>query len=375
MHPELKKSDLFSALRDLFLSEYAPLPDASCIAWLRQQEMGPYIYYRFKDRLAENTAAELKLEFLANSRRALKQAFAVSEIKKSFTAAELPFILLKGSALGDRVYPTAAIRYMCDVDIFIHPDSADKAFETLKRSGWVPQLDYGSDNHLPILKKYDVFLELHFELPGVRKNYTAEFCKKVFTGGGGEKIMSDEWHFALLFCHAARHRWDNWVRFMSDAVHLAKMEKFDFGAAVSETADMGYGNAGIFFDAFKEFFPRYTGKENEGSEARKLFEKLFSNVEIFLRYRHEIAFVEQNRSGSWLKKRLLGLRFSVVRFKYNIHPHRWDKTLFYWTKDLIKKVFILFRLSKPSAAPELLDYLKTAEQAAEMLDAGDIDCA
>jgi len=46
-----------------------------------------------------------------------------------------------------------------------------------------------------------------------------------------------------------------------------------------------------------------------------------------------------------------------------------------FSKDLIKKVFILFRLSKPSAAPELLDYLKTAEQAAEMLDAGDIDCA
>ena len=374
MYPELKKTDQISLLRELLLAENGELPDGSAAAWLRSEKMGPYIYYRFKGRLSAEREAELKLDFMANSNLALKRDFAAAEIRKSLNGAELPFVFLKGSALGDRVYPTAALRYMCDMDIFVAPEKIDAAFEILKRAGWVPQLDYGSDNHLPILKKYDTFLELHFELPGVRKNYTAEFCRKELSCGG-EKVMSDEWNFALLFCHAARHRWDNWVRFMSDAVHLAKMEDFDFEVAISETADMGYGNVRIFFDAFQDFFPRYNGTAAAGSEARKVFEKLFINCKMPIRCRHKINFIEQSRSGSWLKKRLLGLRFSVVRYKYDIPHHRWDKTLLYWMIDLTKKIFILFRLSKPSDDHELTDYLKTAERAAELLEAGDIDCA
>ena len=90
---------------------------------------------------------EIRMQYLA---RRLQEAAA------ELAERRIPFILLKGAAVGALVDPTFCSRPMNDVDILVRQDDADRASEALEASGWSPTPDQvlqsllvGVHHHLP----------------------------------------------------------------------------------------------------------------------------------------------------------------------------------------------------------------------------------
>ena len=77
-------------------------------------------------------AIELRMQYLA---RRTQQTCA------SLADRDIPFMLLKGAAVGALVDPTFCWRPMTDVDILVKPEDADRASEAIVAAGWTPSPD------------------------------------------------------------------------------------------------------------------------------------------------------------------------------------------------------------------------------------------
>lgn len=71
---------------------------------------------------------ELRMKFLS---RRLQQTSAI------FAERGIPFMLLKGAALGALVDPTFCARPMNDIDILVRPDDVIRASQAIEAAGWV----------------------------------------------------------------------------------------------------------------------------------------------------------------------------------------------------------------------------------------------
>ena len=103
-------------------------------------------------------AIEVRMQYLA---RRLQQSCDV------LAARNIPFMLLKGAAVGALVDPTFRTRPMNDVDILIKEEDAGRASEAFEASGWTPTSD-------EVLKKLLVGVHHHLppfldpNMPGIR---------------------------------------------------------------------------------------------------------------------------------------------------------------------------------------------------------------
>lgn len=90
------------------------------------------------------------------------------ELGKSFAAAGLSAVLLKGGAgLFDPPSPAIEERYLVDLDFALLPDQARAARDLMLRQGWTALPNAGGDGHqLPALVKAggEASVELHFAL-------------------------------------------------------------------------------------------------------------------------------------------------------------------------------------------------------------------
>jgi hypothetical protein len=81
--------------------------------------------------------------------------------------AGLPFVVVKGAALGDLVYPTPLLRHADDIDLLLHERDLETAVSALAASGWrhTPPPNIRNALHLPALvHPSGVTVELHWRL-------------------------------------------------------------------------------------------------------------------------------------------------------------------------------------------------------------------
>jgi len=106
-------------------------------------------------------AIEVRMQYLS---RRVQQTCAV------LTSRDIPFILLKGTAVGALVDPTFCSRPMNDADVLVRPDDSRRAIEAIEAAGWSATTDEvlrtlltGAQHLPPFLDPQmpDLRLELH----------------------------------------------------------------------------------------------------------------------------------------------------------------------------------------------------------------------
>lgn len=93
----------------------------------------------------------------------------LQDVLRRLAAENIHVMLLKGAALALTVYPSFAARPMGDVDILVHPEEAQRAWQCLVDAGWTPELSggekfYEGHHHLVALKDpkgLQLVLEVH----------------------------------------------------------------------------------------------------------------------------------------------------------------------------------------------------------------------
>lgn len=148
------------------------------VIWLAEKEVATSALHRMLGRSPENHAPPAVMAYLSKSAmvsdfRMRHLADRLGRTSRSLAEHGVPFVLLKGAAVGALTDPTFCARPMTDLDLLIHPADADRARKAIIASGWPETTNpillklLQDQHHLPPFvdpQMPDVRLELHVSL-------------------------------------------------------------------------------------------------------------------------------------------------------------------------------------------------------------------
>lgn len=155
-----------------------------------------------------------------------QQSKALNAVRQCLTAADIPFITLKGAVIRN-LYPVPESRAMGDIDMLIKPNNYDKAKAALEQIGFNccsfngTVYDYRRDN---------VLIELHTQIISEfgKEAFNDVFENTVSTDNGIQ--LDDSYHFAYLIAHTANHLKNTGagIRFVIDLAVMIKEKNIDY---------------------------------------------------------------------------------------------------------------------------------------------------
>lgn len=99
----------------------------------------PLAWYRMQGRVARDRTYEIAKGVYRQAWYRNQQLLRkVGDVLDALDAASIDALLLKGTSLATRCYPTPATRPMVDIDILVRHCNAERAFEILGAAGWRP---------------------------------------------------------------------------------------------------------------------------------------------------------------------------------------------------------------------------------------------
>lgn len=141
--------------------------------------------------------------------RMVQMENALSEIAALFEEAEIPFIPLKGSVIR-YLYPDPVLRTSCDIDIYVAPETLEKAVNVLTEQGGYTKEKQSTGHDISLYSLDRVHIELHFELMDADKRM-GEALKDPFLGAtkkDGKQfwyVQSEEMLLLYHTAHMAKH--------------------------------------------------------------------------------------------------------------------------------------------------------------------------
>jgi len=127
-----------------------------------QHGLSPLLYYHIKRTpvsVPKDQIRVLQSLVIRHHRNWEALSAALIEVSKLLVARKIEYLLLKGAALAQTIYPDPALRPMCDIDLLVKSDQASQAQDVLINSGFMGG------------KKYKNYLSGHHHLPGLIKSF------------------------------------------------------------------------------------------------------------------------------------------------------------------------------------------------------------
>lgn len=243
---------------------WPPAQQEAVCARGREAGMSALLYYTLADALPESWRQCFQADYYAQTAWNLRCSRTLEELRRAFTAWEVPFICLKGAFFGETVYPHPAVRFRRDLDLLIRREDAERVFARLQEAGWIPRERDMRRNrplcyrhHLPSLYRENApELELHWHIfkdislpPETFWQYTRP------TGAGTEYALAPEVHYLLLAYNLYFDSWELAERSLLDMALLAK--KYPLDPERLEKLNREFGlelDLGLPYAAFPEFF-------------------------------------------------------------------------------------------------------------------------
>ena len=101
--------------------------------------------------------------------QSLRLGRELAQVLAALRHHRVPVVVLKGAHLGQLVYPSAALRTMCDIDVLVGREDLTRATAILSGLGYAPQyynveeVDYTQHHHLrPMARPDGVRVEIHW---------------------------------------------------------------------------------------------------------------------------------------------------------------------------------------------------------------------
>ncbi len=249
--------------RDLF-SALSPTPQEAVCVRGREAGMSALLYYTLADALPESYRRGFQADYYAQVAWNLRCSQTLDELRREFTAWNVPFICLKGAFFGEKVYPTPAVRFRRDLDLLIRREDAERVFPRLREAGWIPRERDMRRNrplcyrhHLPSLYRENApELELHWHIfkdislpPETLWQYSAP------TGAGTEYMLAPEVHSLLLAYNMYFDSWELAERSLLDMALLRQKFPLDPELLLKLNREFGLGlDLGLPYAVFPEFF-------------------------------------------------------------------------------------------------------------------------
>ena len=197
---------------------------------------------RSGDAVPAAVLAWLRAGYLGNLARNSRIYRGLEPFLEAVRRKELRAALTKGSRLALTLYPDIALRSFWDVDVIVHPADWPAVRTVIAELGY---LEASGDARLfdpedatlhwaysPYFKKDGIFLELHFNFPGLHfPRPTPEdvwaSTRRTPVGQTEALVLSPEHEFCHLCLHAQQHSYHK-LLWLTDIAELAVQEGLDW---------------------------------------------------------------------------------------------------------------------------------------------------
>lgn len=157
----------------------------------------------------DTTIISRRSEFVNEALTGLMQAEVAVRRLTKFLSGRVEFILFKGLALADSVYPAPHLRPCADVDILAHPQKATVLDRILLDAGYrrlLSSLRGGTLFKSSYLDPDDYYVEVHFHIsPPDRRKPQSALAFEESRYEGEIRVFSAEMHLVALTLHAESH--------------------------------------------------------------------------------------------------------------------------------------------------------------------------
>jgi hypothetical protein len=133
----------------------------------------PLLWYHLarlglSDRVPEHIAGYLDHWTLLSAVRSRLVFTQLGRICEAFAASDVPFFLLKGTAIAPLCYPDPFVRPMLDMDIMIPPASVGRARQVMESLGYSHSLWDAATDQMTLVPDHLLaeYQTNHYELPG-----------------------------------------------------------------------------------------------------------------------------------------------------------------------------------------------------------------
>ncbi len=284
---------------------------------LQKYDLIAWLYYFDFARLSEKEKIQAKAFYQQQATLDFKQEISFKRICRVLAENQIRFCPIKGADLTWRIYPAGALRPKCDLDILVPEQEVEKALKILKNDGWKVPYQYSNEHHYAMMKRQDVALELHFNLPHISPADTKamwdlfipldEYCYR----------LPLELNLLILFHHCRKHQWQGGIKLLTDIFFLLKKEgKPDFELSDSLARQYHLSPLNLFFASFAEFFPDYKFTYRYSDEELSVFRNIL--ISDFEQKEHAAEMVmgsEDRFSRDWILQRIHGIKPSSIRLQ------------------------------------------------------------
>ena len=190
-------------------------------------------------------------------RRAMAQLFELRRLATNLDAREVPFLVLKGLPLAQRLYGDPFVREAVDIDLLVAPQSFAPARQAVLAAGFRPAKSFDETparrRWAQLVRKEETFLrngvrlELHRRILGNPHYFDAPFavCHErrawVTIGGDRYPTLAPEDDLLYLMCHGAGHGWRQLKWLCDVALHLRRCDEAELARAAARCEQAGIG--------------------------------------------------------------------------------------------------------------------------------------
>ncbi len=223
----LKEKDfLIQVLADYLNKRVTVVPDD--LNWnvlkklSRDQELSGLLYHQCKNSivhsdLPEEAKINWRQRYLYNSFLYVTRLAVLRKIDKEFQKENIAYVIFKGTEVA-AFYPVPAQRTMGDLDLLVHPEDKQRAFEMLARLGFIMKLQTSDEW---IAEKNEMVIELHHKLiyaHSVELETIQAWGDKVWEYAITQKTKMQReldltYHLVYILLHLRKHMLENGVAF------------------------------------------------------------------------------------------------------------------------------------------------------------------
>ena len=245
-----EKDFLIQVLADYLNKRVTTVPDdldwnvLEKISW--DQELSGIIYHQCKNSivhsdLSEEAKTNWRQRYLYNSFLYVTRLALLRKIDKEFQKEDIAYVIFKGTEVA-AFYPVPAQRTMGDLDLLVHPEDKQRAFEVLTRLGFI--MKYQTSDEW-ITKKNEMVIELHHKLiyaHSVELKIIQVWGDKVWEYAIVQKTKMQRkldltYHLVYILLHLRKHLLENGVAF----------RQFMDVAVLASQPDINWQQANLWF--------------------------------------------------------------------------------------------------------------------------------
>lgn len=223
----LKEKDfLIQVLADYLNKKVTAVPDDLDWNVLEKisldQELSGIIYHQCKKSiirsdLPEEAKTNWRQGYLYNSFLYVTRLALLRKIDKEFQKENIAYVIFKGTEVAS-FYPVPAQRTMGDLDLLVHPEDKQRAFEALTRLGFKMKLKTSDEW---ITEKNEMIIELHHKLiyaHSIEWEIIQTWGNRVWDYAADQKNIIQRkldltYHLVYLLLHLRKHLLENGVAF------------------------------------------------------------------------------------------------------------------------------------------------------------------